>query len=171
MMSMLNLNQKEIKNISMLFIKTPAAFDNVLDDIGVDDVGDSININFQNTFALLRDKAIKMGMLIQELLDIQEEVRQYGEYELTDNVINNAAEILERIVEENIEIPHFSSNPMKQIGFTWHTEKYIVFLTINVSGTLNFTRMELEAPNKGLSLQGDMNDISYILSGVKNATI
>ncbi|MCA6071741.1 MAG: hypothetical protein LE168_05180 [Endomicrobium sp.] len=164
MMSMLNLNQKEIKNISMLFIKTPAAFNNILDDIG-----DYTNINFQNTFALSRYKAIKMGMLIQELLDIQEEARQYVEYELADNVINNATEILKRIVEENIEIPHFSSNPMKQIGFTWHTEKYIVFLTIDASGTLNFTRMELEAPNKGLSFQGDMNDINYILSGVKDA--
>ncbi|MCA6069901.1 MAG: hypothetical protein LE180_02110 [Endomicrobium sp.] len=164
MISMLNSNQKEIKNISMLFIKTPVAFNNILDDIG-----DWTDINFQNTFALSRYKAIKMGMLIQELLDIQKEARQYGEYELTDNVINNATEILKCIVEENIEIPHFSSNPMKQIGFTWHPDKYIVFLTIDASGTLNFTRMELEAPNKCSSFRGNMDDISYILSGVKDA--
>jgi hypothetical protein len=123
-------------------------------------------IIYSNTLDYSKDKKREAYL---QLLDIQTEAKQAGEYELSDSVINNAAKILELVIKENIEIPHFSSNPAQQIGFTWNTETRIIFLTVDEIGKLILTIMDLASQNNYLSSQCYMEDINDIITRVKNA--
>jgi hypothetical protein len=147
------------------FDKTPHSFANVLELLPFDSYEKD---TFKNTLNYLKERNTKIYLYVRELLDIQMESQQNGEYELSDRVINNAVKILDLIIKENIDVPHLASNSMKQIGFTWDTPKHRIYITVDDAGKITFTSVELNSPYSYLSFQGYTDNINKVITMVKD---
>ncbi|MDR2251949.1 MAG: hypothetical protein LBD98_03905 [Endomicrobium sp.] len=159
-----------LRNMEVIpvFDKTPHSFANVLELLLPCDCYEKDTFKNTNYLNYLKERDAKIYFSVRELLDIQMEAQQNGEYELSDRVINNAVKILDLIIKENIELPHLASNSMKQIGFTWDTPNHRIYITVDDAGKIIFTSVELNSPYNYLSFQGYTDNINKVMTMVKD---
>lgn len=68
-------------------------------------------------------------------------ITEYNSF-LPETVISNAYLFLNKIIDEQIKIPHIAYNPDKQIGLTWEFSEYSAYLTVD-DGFLRLSIIQL----------------------------
>lgn len=110
-------------------------------------------------------------ILRQELVDIQIEAKQTGDYNISNNVLSYAEKILKLLFQNNIEInvSDISANKMNEISFEWNTDNSSIYISVDEFGKINFITMSLNYPYEKFAYQTDINNTDALVERIKHA--